>query len=288
MSDVLVIRGRRFTRATIRAVRHDVSKHFSRGRTHISIQLCRKLNWRQPNGWLKDRACRHALRKLEELGFVSLPPRIAKPFRGRPPRTGQSSFQSADYSHADLTLIWAKGNKAEITWNDLVQKHHYLGHRVVVGRCIKYLVKQRNEIVAAICFSSAAWNLKQRNVLLSELGIPPWEIRDLVINNSRFLLLVKGCANMASRILALATSRIATDWFNYYSIRPRIIETFVEPRRFEGTCYKAANWLMIGTTRGFKKVGATHLNSQPPKLIFVYGLNPATRCRLPQLFAPEK
>jgi hypothetical protein len=93
---------------------------------------------------------------------------------------------------------------------------------------------------------------------------------------------------MASRILALATSRIATDWFNYYSIRPRIIETFVEPSRFEGTCYKAANWLMIGATRGFKKVGAMHVNSQLPKLIFVYGLNSATRCRLPQLFALTK
>jgi hypothetical protein len=155
-----------------------------------------------------------------------------------------------------------------------------------VGRCIKYIVKRGDDIVAAISFSSAAWGLEQRNLLLSELGIPPWDIRDLVINNSRYLLLSeKGCVNLASRILALATSRVAIDWYNYYSIRPRIAETFVEPSRFEGTCYKAANWVMVGHTRGFKKVGSVHSNSQAPKLIFLYGLTSATRSRLRQLAA---
>ena len=284
---MLVIRGRRFTKATLRAVRRCIERHSIRGRTYISVAVCEALNWRQPNGWLKDRACRDALLKLHNLGIIKLPPRRTKPTplaqRGKQ-YVGRSTFNPVDYAQGDLVLAWAKGNNLESTWNRLIRDHHYLGHKVVVGRCIKYLVKRGEEIVAAISFSSAAWHLEERSLLLSELGIPPWDTRDLVINNSRYLLLSeKGSVNLASRILALATSRIASDWYSYYSIRPRIAETFVEPTRFEGTCYKAANWVMVGRTMGYKKAGSMHSNSQQPKLIFLYGLTPTTRCRLNEL-----
>ncbi|HEX4638075.1 MAG TPA: Druantia anti-phage system protein DruA [Chthoniobacterales bacterium] len=186
-----------------------------------------------------------------------------------------------NHSYQDLTLLWAKGNALEKTWNAFVQTRHYRGHRITVGRSVKYLVRQRDNYVAAISFASAAWGIEQRNLVLQHIGIPPWEIRDLVINNSRFLILAKkGVLNLASRILRLATSRVADDWYRYYSIRPRIVETFVEPSRFEGTCYKAANWIAVGQTRGFKKSGDAHSNSQQPKLMFLYGLNAATRRRL--------
>lgn len=169
--------------------------------------LCRVLGWRQPNGWLKDRACRDALRRLHELGLIVLPPRQTTTGRDNTAhriRSGRSTFIPVDHAQGDLKLVWAKGNKAEQTWNDLVQRHHYLGHKVIVGRCIKYLVKRSGEIVAAISFSSAAWNMEERTLILSELGIPPWDTRDLVINNSRFLLLSqKGSVNIASRILAM-------------------------------------------------------------------------------------
>jgi len=212
-----------------------------------------------------------------------LPPRRAlkKPHYRRPLRVGRSLFKPSDHVHDDLTLAWAKGNKLESTWNQLVQNHHYLGHKVIVGRCIKYLVKKDEQVVAAISFSSAAWNLEDRDIVLAEIGVPPWDMRDLVINNSRYLLLCKkGTPNMASRILAFATSRIADDWHRYYAVRPQVVETFVEPSRFEGTCYKAANWVFVGRTRGFRKTGSSHRNSQLPKLVFLYGLSSGVRNRL--------
>ena len=278
-----MIRGRRFTAATLRVIRRCVSQYSDRGRTYISAVVCRRLNWRQPNGWLKDRACREALSRLDAAGIIKLPPRRAlkKPHYRRPLRVGRSLFKPSDHVHDDLTLAWAKGNKLESTWNQLVQNHHYLGHKVIVGRCIKYLVKKDEQVVAAISFSSAAWNLEDRDIVLAEIGVPPWDMRDLVINNSRYLLLCKkGTPNMASRILAFATSRIADDWHRYYAVRPQVVETFVEPSRFEGTCYKAANWVFVGRTRGFRKTGSSHRNSQLPKLVFLYGLSSGVRNRL--------
>lgn len=216
--------------------------------------------------------------------MIVLPPRrmrAKRPDGRRRARAQKRSFQPVDFTNGDLTLIWAKGNAAEVTWNALVKAHHYLGHRIVVGRCIKYLVKRGDEIVAAICFSSASWQLAERDALLAEVGIPPWELRSLVINNSRYLILPKdNVQNLASRILALATSRIAADWEGYYSVKPYVAETFVDPSRFYGTCYKAANWIEIGATRGFRKSGSNHSNNQVAKTIFLYGLSRKVRLRL--------
>jgi hypothetical protein len=278
----LAIRGRKLTAATLDTIKRCVAANYDRGRTHISVVVCRRLRWRQPNGWLKDRACRDVLLRLEARGIIELPPRCHKQSsQRRSARLGRPIFKGTDHIQGDLVLVWAKGNQFELTWNRLVSKYHYLGHKVIVGRCIKYLVKQGDKIIAAISFSSPAWGLEKRNKILSELGLPPWELRDLVINNSRYLLLSrKGTANLASRILAFATSRIAEDWQKYYGVRPHVVETFVEPTRFEGTCYKAANWILVGRTRGFRKKGNAHVNSQLPKLLFLYGLNSRVRRQL--------
>ena len=99
------------------------------------------------------------------------------------------------------------------------------------------------------------------------------QIPDYVINNNRFLILPHvRVPNLASRILAAATSRVASDWGSYYALTPAVAETFVEPPRFNGTCYRAANWVQVGTSRGYLKRGRRHENSQEPKLIFLYGL----------------
>jgi len=187
----------------------------------------------------------------------------------------------------NLELELAKGNAAELLWNTLVQKYHYLGHKVQVGRCLKYLVRGDGQLVAAISFSSPAWRVSVRDELLRLLGLADAKrARDVVINNSRFLILPTVQApHLASRILAAAARQVIVDWAWYYSIEPLIAETFVEPERFEGTCYRAANWLQIGVTKGYAKVGASHHNSQQPKMMFVYGLTRSCRRNLPAVAA---
>lgn len=128
--------------------------------------------------------------------------------------------------------------------------------------------------MGAIAFSSPAWKIAARDRLLSRLGIDTPEVQDVVVNNSRFLILPNvRVPNLASKLLALATERIVKDWTDYYCLTPQIAETFVQPSLYNGTCYKAANWVDIGFTKGFRKSGAIHRNSQEAKQILLYGLN---------------
>ena len=283
----LTLRGRRFTYRGLRTVQRCVTEYFDAGRTRISEVVCMRLGWRQPNGWLKDRACRDVLRQLENLRIIELPPlppRWAKPHaknRITSPDLLPGLVEPVTAMPAAIEFELAKGNAAESIWNALVEKYHYLGYRVQVGRCIKYLIRGDGQLLGAISFTSPAWKLAVRDELLQEFGFKASDVRDFVINNSRFLILpMVRVPHLASRILSGATRQVASDWHKYYSIRPLIAETFVEPTRFEGTCYRAANWVEIGRTSGYAKVGASHHNSQPPKVLFVYGLTRLHRRQL--------
>jgi hypothetical protein len=279
----LILRGRKFTRAEVLDIQRCVKDFFSCGRTRISVEVCRLLSWQQPNGWPKDRACRDVLVKLEKEGLIRLPKR------------GESSKQTGNQSPKlctrfsykqivgvdSITFEFAKGNNAEKIWNALVSAQHYLGHRIIVGRCLKYLIKYRGVTAGAIAFSSSAWKVEIRDKILTEMGMTADDARDCVINNSRFLILgTAEVRNFASQVLALSTRQVAHDWAEFYGVKPAIVETFVLPSKFSGTCYKAANWVEIGLTKGYAKRGTYHVNSQEPKRIFLYGLNRKIRKKL--------
>lgn len=282
----LIIRGRPFDLHDLRVVLQSTSKHFDKGRTYISQDVCTKLGWTQPNGWLKDRACRDVLRRLQELGLISLPAMLAT---GARPAPGESAARLRDYDQRALIrhlrgpirLKLAKGTSSEKVWNTLVGRYHYLGHSTSVGRCLKYLVTVQDQVLGAISFSSPAWRLKPRDDVLRSLNIDPSQAHDLVINNNRFLVLPGVLVeHFASRVLGLATRQVVQDWFNYYLMRPLIAETFVSSSRFDGTCYRAANWIAVGRTRGYAKRGAIHRNGQEVKQVFLYPLTRRLRVRL--------
>lgn len=283
-SHCVTLRGRTFSDADLKLICDCVLEFFDHGRTQISLEICKRLRWRQPNGWPKDRACREVLVRLEGRGIIKLPSPIrGKQIAKRPkPRKRKTRFIFKPVVFPkDISFDFAKGNKAEREWNDLVATHHYLGHKIVVGRCIKYLLKHRGETVGAISFSSAAWKLEPRDRVLSALGFSTERIRNCVLSNTRFLILEdKSVPNLASRMLSALTRQVAHDWEQYYCLKPEVVETFVQPSRFKGTCYKAANWREIGYTRGFAKKGPGHMNSQEPKQIFLYGLSANMRRRL--------
>lgn len=179
-----------------------------------------------------------------------------------------------------IVLEFAKGGDSEALWNSIVNRYHYLGHSVAVGRCVKYLIKADAELVGAISFSSPAWNLASRDRILSQFFTFS-QIRDVVINNNRFLILPHvQVPNLASAVLSAASRRVVADWSSYYTITPLFVETFVDADRFRGTCYRAANWLEIGSTQGYAKKGSSHHNSQKPKHIFLYALSRTMRRKL--------
>lgn len=284
----VTLRGRYFGPTDLSTMKLLVEKYFNEGRTTISRRICIALDWRQLNGQLKDRACRDVLRQLHNLGIVSLPPVLSadrssvKPVR----RPDFLKHIFLDYSlyetPSDLVLEMAKGDESELAWNQLIRQFHYLGHTVSVGRTIKYLVWGDLNLIGAISFSSPSWKIAVRDLALQKLGIA--DIQHDVINNSRFLILPNVlAANAASRVLSLATKQVVRDWYDYYKVRPKIVETFVHSNMFLGTCYKAANWTEIGVTRGYTKSGPSHLTNGEQKRIFIYGLSKAMRKKIGML-----
>lgn len=276
----IVVRGRLFLQSDLVSIRKLVRTHPSWGRTKVSEEVCRLLNWHQENGRLKDRACRVALLKLEALGYLRLPTKKLDR-GGQPPRADLACLiHETDVSQMphSIELALVKSAQQSRLWNSLIARHHYLGLATPVGRLIRYLVVGDGEILGAISFSEAAWSITGRDEILCKLGLDRNGIRSAVVSNNRFLILPHvRIQNLASKVLALATARIAVDWSERFEIRPSFIETFVDPSRFEGTCYRAANWSLIGSTKGFSKQGASHQRRHSPKLLFMYGTTPSSK-----------
>jgi hypothetical protein len=275
-----IMRGRLFTQQDIKLIQRITKKRYEFGRTQISIDVCKALKWTQPNGYLKERACRDVLVALEKKGFLVLPPTRSRRKLSED-RIGKNYFienidktltSKIDFSSIKLSQV--KGTNKEKIWNQLVDRYHYLGFRVFVGRSLKYLIYSNDRIIGAIGWCDPAWMITARDNLLKQIGINSMKAREMGINNGRFLILpwIK-VPNLASYILSLAIKDIVHDWKDYYSVAPLYLETFVDPHKFLGTCYKAANWIQVGLSKGYKKVGQSHHNSQTPKILYLYPLD---------------
>ena len=288
-SKELQLRGRVFTRADLRLICQTVKRRFAQGRWRISLAVCEELHWFQENGWPKDRACRAVLNTLHERGLIHLPPArgklrvppsddLVKKYYGT-----NSCFCHADICNGDIRAVLAKSDSKEKLWNELIQEHHYLGHKVQVGRTLKFLLFRGGNVIGAFSLADAAYNVGPRDILLRSLSYT----RQDVVNNSRFLLIPSASMkNDASRILSLLADCAKKVWPAYYERPAKMLETFVDTERFRGTSYRAANWVLIGNTRGFKKSGASFSNGQSSKMIFIYPLNRRDRSKILTMAKP--
>ena len=167
----------------------------------------------------------------------------------------------------------------ELRYKDLMQQHHYLGSLPKISETLWYVATWRDEWVALLSFSASAlkcavrdrwigWNFRQRYSRLK-----------LIVNNSRFLLLPAGhVANLGSRVLALCQRRLVRDWEETFGHRVLLLETFVDPQRFRGTVYRAANWVYVGNTKGFRRTRLGYTaQPQSPKMVFVQPLRADAR-----------
>ena len=279
-----LVRGRIFTQTDLVLIRKLIRSHPTWGRTKLSIATCELLGWIQPSGRPKDRACRVALRKLEEQGFLRLPKRIVER-GGKPPLT--VLFAETDTQPMVTAMPHFVECRRVVTsadrrlWNSLIASYHYLGLSRAVGRGIRYLVFGDDELIAAISFADCVWSCAPRDLLLSKLGYDAKALREVVITNNRFLILqTVTVPNLASRILAVSVRCVTKDWQQIFGLSPHFIETFVDPRRYKGTCYRAANWNLIGKTKGFSKQGDRHTNDNSPKMIFVIGADSSRQYQL--------
>lgn len=174
-----------------------------------------------------------------------------------------------------LELKLVTGCELETVWDQLVHKHHYLGCRKLLGRRLKYMAFVREKPVAALAWSAPAKQLKVRDLFI---GWTP-QLRDRFLDrlaaNSRFVIFPwVQIPNLASYIMGKNLRRLRADWQNIYQEDLWLVETFVDPRYFRGTVYKASNWKYLGTTKGYTKQGQGYLYHGRVKNVFVYVLEP--------------
>jgi len=162
--------------------------------------------------------------------------------------------------------------------------HHYLGYRQIVGNHLKYIAFIDERPVACLGWGSAAWSVKSRDSFIGWDKPTKENNLHFVVNNTRFLILPwVSVKYLASRILALNARRLCDDWLKVYNHPLYLLETFVEKNRFKGTCYKAANWIHVGETRGTAKRGHDHVFHGTIKDVYLYPLRKDFRKKLGNL-----
>lgn len=272
------IRGCRLTKRRILAIRRLIGKSPDFGRTAISLQLCKKFDFKQQNGWPKDRAMRDILRRLDALNLIRLPE--SRKLEQNPKIYAAQLLQApidrtpiSKVSWDQLTLKHAKERDQCRTWDYLVDAHHYLGRKTIVGRNLRQLIYAGDRPVACLGWCDPSLKLAPRDGYLTANFSNGWANVAHGVNNTRFLILpwVK-VPNLASKALAVAKRDVRRYWQEYYSLELAWAETFVDPTRFIGTCYLAANWKKVGQTAGTARSGFSALREEHgiAKDIFVY------------------
>lgn len=258
--------GRRFSAAEIELMREVVSDFGSLSLTEIARTVCELLDWKRPNGRLKNHECRLLLEKLSAAGLVTLPPLRESGPRG--PRvvtstnngTEQEPLSCSVGQLSPLTLTVVRSRSESALWNELVQRYHYRGYRVPVGANLRYLVRSvsADQVLACLLWSSPAWKMAPRESWIGWTDEERARNLQLIVSNSRFLILPwVRVRNLASTILSLCARQLPADWERLYGYRPVLLETIIDAQ-FRGTSYRAANWLLLGATTGRGRMDRHH------------------------------
>ena len=273
------IRGRQIDDADLDTIRTTIAEHWDKGRSAISRILCERWDWRQANGLFKERGCRVLLLALEKKGEIELPPRMKESFR-HPKRADRREYPHdttplcgtvSDFR--SLTINMVRSTPDEGLWDYLVDKYHYLGHPWIVGSYLKHLAYLDGRPVACLGWGSAAWKVACRDAFVGWDSTTREANIHKVVNNVRFLILPwVRVLHLASKLLATNIRNLADDWRDYYQQPVALLETFIEKDRFEGTCYKAANWQYVGLTQGRGRYDTRHARSKPVKAVYLYPL----------------
>ena len=272
------VQGRVITQGDIELVRRLIEADPSQNRSRISRELCLLWNWRTASGRIKDMACRTLLLKLERHGYITLPGRRC-PGRGSrkvtipcvPHKTTPIACSLSELEPISIQLVEDAGLLG--LFQCLLARYHYLGFHSTVGENMKYLVFDREQNpLACLLFGSAAWKCAPRDDFIGWDAETRRANLHLVTNNMRFLILTwVRVPHLASHILGKVARRISSDWMEKYGHPIYLMETFVELDCFQGTCYRAANWLLVGQSTGRSRNGHPGLKV-PIKDIYLYPL----------------
>ncbi|RLJ05632.1 MAG: IS4 family transposase [Candidatus Aenigmatarchaeota archaeon] len=282
----MLICGQNFTDEVIQKIRVTVESEPTISRRALSLRVCEWLDWRTPNGKPKEMSCRVALLRLHRQGIVKLPEcnvnGLSAPKGGKkdPPIVQIEPVRCnlKDLGGVELIRVGSRESKASRVWNALMDRYHYLGAGPLCGAQMRYLIKSPYGWLGGLAFSGAAWRVEARD---GWIGWGDWARKEnlsKVVCNSRFLILPQvKVSNLASHVLSLCVRQLPQDWLERYGFEPVLLETFVERDRFQGTCYRAANWQYVGTTCGRGRQDRDHTHSVPIKDVYVFPMRKDAR-----------
>jgi Domain of unknown function (DUF4338) len=284
--------GRIFPASEIAVIREVVASCRGLSRKELANTISELMGWTRANGLLKEAECLRLLTRLEAEGLLTLPekqqtrpvgsvtsiPHTAEGEPGVPLRGRVESF-------APLSIQRVSDAGARQRFRELVDRYHPLAYKVPFGGHLEYLVwisQPVPTVVGGLQFSSAGWRIAVRDQWIGWDDATRARYLPQVVNNSRFLLLPwVHIQNLASATLAHVLRRLPADWQAQYGVTPLLVETFVDPAQYRGTCYRAANWVELGETSGRGRDDRQHhRHGARPKRVFVYPLRGDARARL--------
>jgi hypothetical protein len=283
-------RGRTVTVEDILFIRQFIADNPSMSRRKLSAQLCEAWQWKQANGALCDMVCRGLLLMLHRAGEIELPPvrQISlNPFVQRnKPQPVQVEMTPLTCSLRDIRPILlqqVRKTADERLFNSLMEQHHYLGYEQPVGEHLKYLLWAQGRPIACMAWSSAPRHLGSRDRYIGWSAEARRRNIRFIAYNTRFLILPWiRVPHLASHVLGCVAGALPADWERMYRHPVYFAETFIDPGRFRGTCYRAANWKLLGLTTGRGKDSTSKRPNRSIKEVLGYPLTPRFRELLSQ------
>ena len=273
--------GQELSTAVISRIAATVASEPGIGRRELARRVAGWLDWRSATGRLQETSCRKALADLDRRGVVHLPPVCRRygfgsrrKVRVRPPPVAEISGGLDRLGPIAVVPVAPRDRQTAQVWRSLMDRHHYLGAGRGCGAQIRYLVRsERLGWLGALSFSAATRRLQARDEWIGWSEAARCAHLHLVVCNNRFLIVptVK-VPNLASHVLSRTLARLGDDWCARYGYRPVLVETFVDRRRFAGTCYRAANWLEVGRSRARRSPFPNGRRATGRKAVYLYPL----------------
>jgi len=292
MEAILSYRGRGVTEEDIVFIRQLIADHPASSRRALSQKLCEAWNWRQTNGALREMVCRSLMLQLHRAGHIELPPvrwvnhnplgrRRGDRRKPVPALMDTSPLEASLAAIRPLEFHQVRHTWEEPLFNSLLDRYHYLGYTQPVGEHLKYLVYALGRPIACLAWSSAPRHLGSRDRFIGwSAEARRKNIRFLAYNTRYLILPFVRVEHLASHILGRMAQLLPEDWNHVYGHPVHYLETFVDPERFRGTCYRAANWKVLGLTTGRGKDAPTRKPNRSIKQILGYPLTRDFRQRL--------
>jgi hypothetical protein len=290
--------GKRFSAALIHRINDAVAEDSSLSRAQLAHRVCEWLDWTDPKGRPQNSSASVALGKLADRGLITLPAKRftrkkAAPKLPKEPVPAPLDLPKTLRGIKGLHIVQVNAvdnPEASEIWNWLMLEQHPQGRRPVMGRQIRYLIQSDHGVLGAAAFSAPAWRLSARDQFIGWSEPAREDNLQRVVSMSRFLIREEvSIDNLASHLLGLFAGQLPGDWLSRYGEKPLLLESFIDPGHFSGSCYRAANWLFAGQTKGRGRQDRNHENLSTRKDVYLYPLAPgwqAELCASPR--APEQ